>query len=244
MSIAEWIRTLIARNLNQGGRGRIERSSVMMHVFEFATKSDLDGCYMEFGTFQGASFIRAYHAYMFWLSKARTYNWKLQRNMMYAFDAFEGLPELSSADQQEHYTVFNKGQYACSETQFLETLENEGVDVSLVQIVKGYFEHSLNDEAKQRIASKAAVIHIDVDLYSSCVPVLEFVTEFLQDGTVLLFDDYYCYRGNPHYGEQRAFTEWLHRHMEWSAQEYLTYGWAGKGFIVNSTETPSDAERT
>ena len=35
---------------------------------------------------------------------------------------------------------------------------------------------------------------VDCDLYQSTVPVLAFLADLLQDGTVVLFDDWYCFR--------------------------------------------------
>lgn len=54
---------------------------------------------------------------------------------------------------------------------------------------------------------KLAFVHIDCDYYSSTKEVLNYIEPYLQEGTVILFDDYYCFKGNEQYGEQRAFNE-------------------------------------
>jgi O-methyltransferase len=214
--------------------GRVERYSVMMHVFEFAAKSDIDGCFMEFGTFRGESLTKAYHAYKYWLGKAQQNGWRMREQNMYAFDSFEGLPNLSASDQQRGYAVFSGGQYACSKQEVIKNLTKENVDISAIKMVKGFFDQSLTDELKESISDKAIVIHIDVDLYSSCVSVLDFIRNFIQDGTVVIFDDYYCFRANKNFGVRKAYEEWLAKNPDIQSQTYLNYGWSGKIFILST----------
>jgi hypothetical protein len=79
---------------------------------------------------------------------------------------------------------------------------------------------------------KAALVWIDCDFYESTVPVLEFITDYVQDGTLLIFDDWFCFRGDPERGEQRAFAEWLARNPWIRAGELLRFGWHGSSFIL------------
>ena len=51
---------------------------------------------------------------------------------------------------------------------------------------------------------KAAFVYIDCDLYESTVPVLRFVLPLLQTGTVIAFDDWYSFNGDPERGGQLA----------------------------------------
>jgi O-methyltransferase len=51
------------------------------------------------------------------------------------------------------------------------------------------------------------LIYVDCDLYSSTVPVLRFCKDFLQLGTVIVFDDWFCFYGDPDRGERRAWAE-------------------------------------
>lgn len=81
--------------------------------------------------------------------------------------------------------------------------------------VKGFFDVSLTKQLKERLLpTKAAVIYIDCDLYASTVPVLDWIVDFLQVGTVVVFDDWYCFHGNPQRGEQLAWREFRQRHPE------------------------------
>lgn len=207
-------------------QGRIERKNIMKVIFDFTAKSGINGHYLEFGCYQGNSFVSAYKELSKHVSMGRLENYKF-----FIFDSFEGLPELDTADQMPNYSAFNQGDYACSLDEFTIILKRNGVKLDNVELVKGYYEDSLKDPKKFDI-HKASVAHIDCDLYSSTVPVLDFLLDKLQDGTVLLFDDYYCYKGNPKYGVRRALNEWKEKHGI-QTTKYVSYGWAGQSFIVN-----------
>ena len=49
---------------------------------------------------------------------------------------------------------------------------------------------------------KVGIVHIDVDLYSSTVEVLEFVRPLLVKGSILIFDDWYCSSAGESKGEK------------------------------------------
>ena len=80
---------------------------------------------------------------------------------------------------------------------------------------------------------RIAVLHVDCDLYESTRDVLDGVRPALQDGTVVLFDDWFLFKGNPSKGESRAFGEFLAAHDEWDAVPYRTYGTCGRAFILS-----------
>ena len=103
---------------------------------------------------------------------------------------------------------------ACSKAQFLRNIRRKGVDdLNDVVAVEGFYEDSLRDElARKHRMAKAAVVHIDCDLYASTVAVLDFITPFVIDGTVIVFDDFFYYRGHPKKGERGAFNRWLSIH--------------------------------
>jgi hypothetical protein len=83
---------------------------------------------------------------------------------------------------------------------------------------------------------KASIIWIDGDLYSSARDVLKFIQNFLQNGTIIIFDDWFSYRGSPALGEQRAFYEWIETPAiknKFRFQEYARESWKRMSFIVN-----------
>ena len=60
---------------------------------------------------------------------------------------------------------------------------------------------------------KAAIVHLDCDLYISTKQVLDGLDRHgvMQDGTVLMFDDWNCHRANPAFGQRGALALFLAR---------------------------------
>lgn len=203
----------------------------------------MEGDYLEFGVFSGNSFINAYHL----LKTAFEQNWqrcaessedaarlsKIWNSMrFFAFDSFQGLPEADGVDKATR--EFTAGQYMCTEQDFLASLQGAEVPLSRVVTVPGWFDETCTGTtiSKHRM-SRAAIIHIDCDLYLSTRTVLDFVTPLLQDGTVLIFDDWYHFRGNPNLGEQKAFREWQGCMQGWGFSEYQKEGPWRNSFIAS-----------
>src|SRR6202034_4517953 len=95
------------------------------------------------------------------------------------------------------------------------------------------YEKTLPPALKQELGiQKASIVLIDCDLYESTVPVLNFVTDFIQTGTVLIFDDWYSYKGRLDRGEAKAFVEWLKLNPRIQANEYHKCGRTMMSFIL------------
>jgi len=76
-------------------------------------------------------------------------------------------------------------------------------------------------ETKRRLSLKrASLVLIDCDLYESTVPVLAFITDLLDQGTIIIFDDWYRYKGHLDKGEQRACREWLDKNPQLELSRY------------------------
>lgn len=151
----------------------------------------------------------------------------------YAFDSFQGLPADISQDEKK-YNHFYKGQYTCSEEEFINILAKSGVCLNKdVTIVPGFYDPVLTDELKNRLPIKrAAVIWIDCDLYDSTIHVLDFVSDYLTTGTFILFDDWFSFGANPNVGEMRATKEWLARNHNIILVEYHKFHTFGILFLV------------
>lgn len=211
---------------------RREQREMVVSAFSLMTNSNVEGDYLEFGVFHGESFINAWDA-------ARTHGRHTMR--FYAFDSFSGLPDpaLSPVDDEGE---FAKGQFSSDRALFERNLRKAKVDMSRVTIVEGFYDQTLQDRA--RVAPDlraAAVVWIDCDLYSSTVHVLDFVTELLRDGSVLIFDDWHCFRSRPDRGEQKACAEWLARNPHITLVPYRDFHWAGRSFVVNRNDLPVDS---
>jgi hypothetical protein len=111
---------------------------------------------------------------------------------IHGFDSFEGLPEA--------WGHLPSGSYS-----------TEGAMPELgpgITLHKGWFEQTLPTFVADRSRDHAALVHIDCDLYSSTVTVLETLKPMFRSGTILVFDDLL---GFPDYRqhELRALEEFI-----------------------------------
>jgi hypothetical protein len=172
------------------------------------------GDYLEFGVYRGDS-LRIMHDAL----QARG----LDEVRLIGFDSFEGLPQLGEGDVGLPWI---RGDFAFSEDETRTRLEAAGVDMSRVHLVKGWYRDTLSRKVVRDLAiTKAGVIMIDCDLYSSAKQALDFCAPFITDEVVVFFDDWDGGRNlaAKGLGERRAFDEFLAEHPELAAQELGTY---------------------
>lgn len=108
-------------------------------------------------------------------------------------------------------------------------------DVSKPLIISGYYSDASSqfDLATDHVA----LLHIDCDLYESTLTALNMAKDKIRDGTVVLFDDWFNFRGSPDEGEQRAFGEFLNCNPQFEAIPYQPYVTFGNSFILKKTST-------
>lgn len=197
------------------------REEMLDKAIGFAKANKIDGDYLEFGTYDGTTFISAYHLA----------NYKNHKMHFYGFDSFEGLPSPDGDDENDGQ--FSEGEYAFSLGRFKKRLRQSGVDLKKVTLTKGWYDKVLNASLRKKLPlKKAAIIWVDCDLYESTVPVLKFITPYLQQGTIIAFDDWFCFKGDYRKGERRAFAEWLKKNPRFKATEYAKFGRHGISFII------------
>lgn len=200
------------------------RWDVVDKLADYLVGTQIPGDYLEFGVYMGKTFSYTYRVMA-----------PLFPGMRFvALDSFEGLPEPKGLDAQDNYTSgFYTGQFACDIRQFESNLVADGVDMKRVSMIKGWFDKTLDPgNAESSIIGKVAAAWIDCDLYESTVPVLDFLTGRLSVGSVLLFDDWRCFRNLADFGQQRACREWLQRNPQIKLNEFVDFGFHGQSFTV------------
>ena len=187
----------------------LSRRQVFLSLAVFCNHNrPINGYYFEFGC-HGARTMR-----MAWDIFHTLYDWTYV-----AFDSFEGLPEIQAIDRMP---IWKQGDLKTTEEAFIKTVVKHGMARQKLLTVKGFYHASLTEELKQKLLpTQAAVIYIDCDLYESTVPILAFVKDFLQQGTVIVFDDWFCFYGNPARGERRALREFLACHPDLVFQDFF-----------------------
>ena len=118
---------------------------------------------------------------------------------IYGFDSFMGLPEDWVLSPQRVYTK--------------NTYSRSGIAPSLaaknIELVVGLFNETVAGFCATHVGN-CAFIHIDCDLYSSTMDVLDglFNAGRIVPGTVILFDEFYNYPNYKDY-EYRAFEDFI-----------------------------------
>jgi hypothetical protein len=149
-----------------------------------------EGHYLEFGVFTGGT--------MRFLAKRKP------ECRFHGFDSFEGLPE--------DWSGFWLGKSAFSVGGKLPRVPGN------VALHKGWFSQTLPDWRASH-PGKVAFMHIDCDLYSSTVDILENLADGIQAGTVIVFDEYFNY---PNW-ERHEFKAW----KEFVAKYRIDYEYMG-----------------
>ena len=163
---------------------------------------------------------------------------------LYLFDSFQGLPrEKHLVDRASHDVTRGIWDGEMDISRLADEV-GEPIDKHIhrrlsrvisperIKIERGYFSETL----QKPIESKAAIVHLDCDLYSSAKEVLESLASqrVFQDGTVLMFDDWNCNRGSPYFGQRRAFREFLETYAgRYVASQFITYGFNSCAFILH-----------
>jgi O-methyltransferase len=211
-----------------------ENARMIETAFGFVNNNGITGDYVEFGVFRGRTFAEAWNA-------GRRY--RLNEMRFYAFDSFAGLPEVVS--EKDAGGTFEGGQFSAARAVFEKTLRKNRVDPKRVTVVEGFYDETLSEAKRKELSiEKVAIAWVDCDLYASTVPVLDYLTNVLVDGAVLIFDDWYCFNGRADRGEQRACAEWLEANPQIRLVEYQNFHWAGRSFIVNRLDDPMDGDST
>lgn len=116
---------------------------------------------------------------------------------LYLFDSWEGLPE----DWTGHYDkngLIKKGAMKCDIPVFND---------NRVKIVKGWFDDTLPNWVAN-YNKPLALIHIDSDIYSSAVTILNNIKPLISDETIIVFDEFAGYAAFRDH-EYKAFLEFI-----------------------------------
>lgn len=193
------------------------------NAFELLYANNISGDYLEFGCHRARTFRMS-------LTEARRKNFERMR--FFAFDSFEGLPV---SDGSHEVPTYQPGNLSTPEDEFLRLVKEHGIFVDKIKTIKGFYQDSLNTDLKNKLSNenvKVAMATVDCDLYESAVPVFNFLETFIQEGSYIYIDDYFCgYRGSPKKGVAKAFHD-FEKTSKYGFHPHVTVGWWGKAFIV------------
>lgn len=183
------------------------------------------GDYYEFGLFRGYTFLQAFkHCERLGLKDIH----------FYGFDSFQGLPAPAN-DLDSHGDHFFEGQFACSRDKVMANLMENGMQFEKTTLIEGFYEDSLTEGLRSEHDFKpASVILLDCDYYSSTKTALDWLTPYIADGTIILFDDWFSYGESEELGQQKAFAEFLETNTGFTSEPLWEFPNHGKGFQVKA----------
>tara|TARA_B100000686_G_C16799012_1_gene984502 strand:+ start:2491 stop:3201 length:711 start_codon:yes stop_codon:yes gene_type:complete len=221
--LQDFVSSLIAR-VNPAIVHNIEKYIAIKKVHYLSAIEDIEGDYIEFGVFTGSSFCHSIRC----VKNLANINSKILSTKFYGFDSFEGFGELVEEDNHPFYKDTN---FEASYDKVNNRVKKvaKGIDYSLI---KGFFSETLKQGAKSYDIEKTRIIFIDSDTYSSAIDALLFVLPTVQEGTYIILDDYFSYRGSLKHGVAKAFKEFSEKgHL--THRRVLDYGMGGAVFIIS-----------
>jgi O-methyltransferase len=184
--------------------------------------------YLEFGVYIGTSLACMYHA-------AQTVGASGIR--IIGFDSFEGFPEGVEKEDGSHW---KKGELYSDVRLTQQNLTRLKVPLTKVELVPGWFEDSLTDATRQRLAIDTAdIVMVDCVIESATRTTLDFLLPLITDRTIVFFDDWAIFdleqRG---LGEKAAFEDWIKAHPEIKAEHLpnISYSDEARTFLLTRAD--------
>jgi O-methyltransferase len=180
----------------------------VQYVYNTAVEGDI----FDFGTAFGFSCLtmaRAMGCYRQMYSGYTKAHGTPQKNL-YLLDSFQGLPEpdhpVDVASPNVSSGRWQKGTFTSLSKEELFAVCSTAYDADKIKIVEGWFSESLKTLPSE---TKIAMAHIDCDIYSSSIEVLDYIFghNHVSDGCCIFFDDWNCNRASPKFGQRRAWQE-------------------------------------
>ncbi|MEW6320187.1 MAG: TylF/MycF/NovP-related O-methyltransferase [Acidobacteriota bacterium] len=204
------------------------RWTTFVAAMEYLDFEGVDGDILECGVFGGVSLALLARAASFGAGRRAI-----------GVDTFTGLPEPT-----ESHAVWKKGDCAAMHAPHPLVGLGEPVTMDVTRrlfeqcglpppvLYQGWFAEVLPTVVPREVPA-VALLHVDCDLYESTRDALAGAAPALQDGTMVLFDDWFHYKGHPRRGEARAFREFLDAHPEWEAVHWRQYATFCNAFILS-----------
>jgi len=212
----------------------VEKYFALKKVHYLSAIEEIEGDYLEFGVYTGSSFCHSIRC----AARLRLINPEIVNTKFYGFDSFEGFGELDEEDDHPFYKDSN------FETNY-EVVNNRVLKVAKgfeYKLVKGLFNETLKVAISSYGIKTSRIVFIDSDTYSSSIEALRFVSSTLTEGSYIVLDDYFSYRGSYEKGVAKAFKEIIDQ-ANIVVRQVFTYGMGGAVFVVSRlNDLPLDAD--
>ncbi len=204
----------------------LEKIAAFKKIFNFVNVENVAGDYVEFGVFEGTSFITAFECH---ICTKQTVN---PQRKFWGFDSFEGL---RFGDSDEQHASFQNGDFKADYEMVESRLRRSFKKRAPWELVKGYLEDTVsNTTAPELGIETVSVVLFDLDLGPATKLALDFVKPALQQGSVLICDEYFWYRGDTAKGEAAAFAMFQEENPQFEFRNFMNYGVGARVFVLSA----------
>jgi len=205
-------------------------------IVEYVTNSRIDGDVLEFGTFNGytartlAELMREYRS----------------TKSLHLYDSWEGFPAMQGVDancpEVTTHDTWHKG-----DCQPLIDKAPEIIHAVLsVLLPERIITHKGFYAPDMTLPEKASIVHVDCDLYESTKIVLNAIIPILQQGSIIMFDDWNNNYASNEFGERKAVIDVFDSQtvtgycifqngVKTSLERWFSYGSSGMSFMVHKS---------
>lgn len=223
-------------------RCRVNLLEKLMIGVQSAYGFGVEGDIAEFGTMSGMTAMLLANAIAMC---DKLYPHHIQRELgrtkdLYLFDSFQGLPDVSNVavDKDAIHVrsqIWGTGALrGMSSAQLFQECAKV-LPAARIKIYEGWYANTVKTIPD---GVSFALLHVDCDLYSSTVDVLNplFSRKMVSEGAAIFFDDWDTNRASPNFGQRLAWKELVARYtIEYS--DHGEYGLGAHKFIVHSYQS-------
>lgn len=226
-----WLQTLAAKlitSVHPAIEHNVQKIAALKRAFYLCNLEAVPGDYLEFGMYEGTSFIGAFEA-----NRCGRDNNTPER-AFHGYDSFEGFKYFSGNDQ---HPFFAEGAFKSSYQATRKRVDRHFGNRAVWSITPGYVEDTIGGKDCRKCGiEKIAIVFIDLDLGSPARIALDFVRPALQQGSILVFDDFFAYSGSLQKGVAGSFESFRRQHPELRFRHLLDYGYGGSAFVLGDIE--------
>jgi hypothetical protein len=202
--------------------------------FEYVMVSSVPGDVAEFGTSSGRTAMTLAKAMAEMGHLYGPAEHGIAPRKLRLFDSFQGFPVASDPIDKATPHIESGAWGPGVAKDAPPALVREMCETHLPSDALVIYEGWYRDTMPSLDAVKFAMVHIDCDLYESTMDVLDrlFSIDAFSDGCAVFFDDWYCNRGSPQFGERHAWADCVAKHRP-KFTDWGPYATVGHRFIVH-----------
>ena len=232
-----WIQVLVIKSvarIHPTIYHNVEKILAFKKAFFWVDLDNTEGDYVEIGMFEGNSFIGALESHL--ISKQPG----TPDRVFWGFDSFEGFKYFSARDK---HPFWKQGQLKVNYEVTRKRVEKYFRNRAAWHITRGYVEETVGGKSALEFGIKRiAVAFIDCDLGEPTRVALDFMRPALQEGSIIILDDYFAYRGSLCQGEAGAFRDFREKYPELVFRRMFDYGLGGRAYILANVLDPASSK--